>query len=248
MENKPVIHEHPHPVDASARIDNAYYLHHCKTLERPASYAACLSRLTDIDAGRTNERTAECAKTLAEGRCEAAGMREREKLAGTALFYFPRPAKPFLPVKVAGDFGVPITNLTDPALIPKAGGPAKALPPITHRAPRVPAAAPDDYAGAITAAVAKLNAATPENPIAGNDPALKTIAADLAARGEVTVPPRVAPVDPLVAFKEKMAAGVSPVAAATQIAATAAAARPKIEPGETPLQYARRLAALKTNP
>lgn len=227
-ENKPIIHEKNYPVEASAGVDNAYYLHHCKTLERPVSYAACLSRLADIDAGRTNERTAECAKTLREGRCAAAGMREQERLHGSALFYFPRNInKPFLPVKVAGDFGVLITNLTDPALIPKAPSKAKTLPPITHRVPRDPLADSGSLADAINNAVAELN--TTVNTIATpvDKEAAKGMLIDMAARGQLPVPPMVKPGEAQV------------------IAVVAKPARPAMQPGETPLQYARRLAALK---
>lgn len=128
--NEIITHDTKYPPSASAGGDNAYYLKTCKTLERPASYAACLSRLSDIDAGQTNERTMECAKSLREGRCVAAGMREQEHLAGAALYFFPRnSSKPYLPVKVAGDFGIEITNLTDPALIPKSHQPRPIVVP-----------------------------------------------------------------------------------------------------------------------
>jgi hypothetical protein len=136
--NEIVKHDTHFPASASAGGDNAYYLKTCATLERPAAYAACLSRLSEIDAGSSNERTAECAKSLREGRCVAAGMREQEQLAGAALFYFPRnPSKPFLPAKIAGDFGIEITNLTDPALIPASHRPARPARP----APAAPAPA-----------------------------------------------------------------------------------------------------------
>jgi hypothetical protein len=220
MQNQPVEHDTKFPVTASAGADNAYYLRHCSAIERGPSYAACLSRLHDIDVGVSNERTAQCDKAVREGRCVAHGMREQESLAGTALFYFPRTNKPFLPVSVAGDFGVLITNLTDPALIPK---PVKAFG--EKPAPRAPAAKVEQELQVDALAVAITNAAAkPENEPAKQQP-------------EIT--PEPAPAATFAPTEEpaKMATNM--------VAQMCAGTAPKIQPGETPLQFARRMAALR---
>lgn len=217
--NEPIKHDTAFPPTASAGPDNAYYLRHCAEIERGPAYTACLARLNDIDAGRSNERTAQCEKAVRENRCVAKGMREQEQLAGAALFYFPRLNKPFLPAAVAGDFGVLITNLTDPALIPKNHQPK---PTGAHFTPTAPAKTLDDrltdattngFAEAISAAVAEAADTSPA-------PAPKPVPAPTPA-------PKPTPAAP------------APVQAAKP-------ARPPMLPGETPLQYARRLAAQST--
>lgn len=201
MHNEPVKHDKPHPVAASAGADNAYYLRGCPVVERSPAYAACLYRLHEADAGRETELNRQCAGAIRQGRCIAHGMREAEQLAGVALYYFPRLAKPFLPVKTAGDFGVLVTNHTDPALIPKAPAP-KPKP-----APKVDAGS---YADAINAALAT-----------------KPVTMEEIKQAVATIPPEQLP--PLL---PKM---LAPSDDHT------------IQPGETPLQYARRMAALRTS-
>jgi hypothetical protein len=189
MENQIIKHDQSYPPSASAGGNNAYYLQTCKTLERPASYAACLSRLADIDAGRTNERTSECSKSLREGRCTAAGMREQEQLAGAALFFYPRnPSKPFLPASVAGDFGVEITNLTDQSLIPASHKPRPIGTEIRRPAPAAPKSTSvldnidaGGYAAALNAAPAPKPAPVAKAPITKDD------LAKLAKPGETMI-------------------------------------------------------------
>ncbi|MFK3741007.1 hypothetical protein [Massilia sp. TN1-12] len=226
MKNNPITHDTPFPPDASAGANNAYYLHHCAAIERGPAYAACLSRLHDIAGGRSNERTSECEKTLREGRCVAAGMREQEQLAGQALYYFPRLNKPFLPVSVAGDFGVLITNHTDPALIPaqpkpfgvRASAPSRPTAPARTLDDHLTTATTSGFAEALSAAVAE---------------AADTPAPAPAQTQAWPMMPKPAPT-PAPAPKV-VTAGPPPKPA-----------RPPMLPGETPLQYARRLAAQST--
>lgn len=216
MKNEPIVHNTSHPVTASAGPDNAYYLHHCAEIERGPAYTACLSRLKDIDAGRSNERTAQCEKAVREKRCVAHGMREQEQLAGSALFYFPRSNKPFLPASVAGDFGVLITNLTDPALIPKKT--AKALPK--------PVDVVDKELAVDVLSKAIGNAA--------QSPTGLTTVADVKKAIEAMPAASLPPLPPM-----------APSQTAAQIVAETTSTAPKIQPGETPLQFARRMAELR---
>lgn len=178
--NEIVKHEKNFPPSASEGGDNAYYLRTCEIVGRSPSYASCLWRMREIDAGRVTSLISECAG--AGSRCQARGMREQEQLQGVALYYFPRHSKPFLPAKVAGDFGVLITNLTDPALVPKEPKPrpiGSAWP-----APKKPTSVLDKidtgtYADAINAP----RAATPAAPPA-KKPITKEDLAKLALPGE----------------------------------------------------------------
>ena len=110
-------HDTAFPPTASEGGDNAYYLRGCEVVQRSPSYASCLWKIREIEAGRVTPMNSDCAG--AGSRCQAREMRQQEQLQGAALYYFPRKKPPFLPVKVAGDFGVLITNLTDPAIVPK---------------------------------------------------------------------------------------------------------------------------------
>jgi len=228
MQNQPIEHDVKHPISASTGPDNAYYLRHCPVVERGPSYAACLSRLHDIAGGRVNERTMQCERAVREGRCIAKGMREQEELAVTALFYFPRASKPFLPVSVAGDFGVLITNLTDPALIPKPVKPFGVKSPVRP----VPTKLQEELQTDVLAQAIN-NAATAALNAGASMEQVKEAIAAIPPEQLPALPPTVAP-----AFEPvKMAAEM-----VTQMASGGA---PKIQPGETPLQYARRMAALR---
>jgi len=219
MKNEPIKHDQNHPPAASARGENAYYLRGCETVQRSPSYASCLFKLAEVQAGRDNDYNRECGTAIRAGRCHAKGMREQELLQGVALYYFPRtpPQALHVAVKDAGDFGVRITNLTDPTLIPK-DPPARGTRVISKPSKTKPTdpldaeldAAAGGYAAAITAAVADL----PEEP---------PVPASVAPPVKVTPPPAPAP---------------KPVPAAPTHAG-----RPPMISGETPLQYARRIAA-----
>jgi hypothetical protein len=202
MNNEPIKHDQNYPPSASGGGDNAYYLKGCEAVERVPAYASCLYKLVEYEAGRSHQLHSDCHNAMRQHRCRAVGMREEEKLKGAALYYFPRkpPQALLLPFATAGDFGVRITNLTDPALIPKDPKSMNARSTPVQKAKPVDAldqeldAVQDGYAAAITAAVAKTTAAAP------------------APKPEPKAEP---------------------------------AARPTMLPGETPLQYARRIAATR---
>lgn len=221
MINEPIKHDTNYPPAASAGGNNAYYLKGCEVVERSPSYASCLFKIGEKDAGREHEQHRECSN--AGSRCAARGMRDQEKLAGVALYFFPRtpPQALHVPFKIAGDFGVRITNLTDPAHIPrdpKSAGDRFVNKPLAKEKAIDPLDAELDamstgYAAAITAAVAEL----PPEPAPA--PAPKS-------------PPIVVPPKPVAAAPapKSMPTVTNP-------------GRPPMEAGETPLQYARRIAA-----
>jgi hypothetical protein len=222
MINEPIKHDTNYPPSASAGGNNAYYLKGCDAVQRSPSYAACLFKIGEIEAGRENVLHNDCAAACRQGKCLAREMRDQEQLAGAALYYFPRtpPQALHLPFKVAGDFGVRITNLTDPALIPR--DPKKGDRFAAKPFPKVKPVDPLDaeleamsggYADAITAAVAELPPAAPA-------PAPKS--------------------PPIIVQPAPVAAPPKPMPAVTSVG------RPPMQAGETPLQYARRIAASRT--
>lgn len=216
--NEPIHHDQHYPVTASAGGDNAYYLKGCSTVQRSPSYASCLFKISEVEAGRVNDYNRECSVAINGKTCEALGMRDQEQLQGVAMFYFPRAKNIYLPVAVAGDFGVPITNLTDKALIPaepKRGFVPKAAKPSSSILDAIDGE--NDYAKAINASLAESSAGKANaGPMPGDFPIDRKIKAM-----------------PLPTFPQGTPAPV-----------LRTHSRPPINPGETPLQYARRINGL----
>jgi hypothetical protein len=79
-----------YPPGDSAKVDNAYYLPGCEHRQHSPSYAACLFKITEIEAGRPQDLWSECMPAIKGGSCRALGMRHEEQLAGQALYYHPR--------------------------------------------------------------------------------------------------------------------------------------------------------------
>lgn len=99
-----------HPPIASRGGDNAFYLKGCPIVQHQPSYAACLFKIEEIEAGRPeNVINKECECAIRGNGCPALNMRQDEQLAGQALYYFPRQ---FIRNQV-------ITNLTPASEIPK---------------------------------------------------------------------------------------------------------------------------------
>jgi len=216
-----------YPPSASAGGDNAHYLSGCETVGRSPAYASCLFKISELKAGRRPEIYRDCHNAIEARQCRAVDMREEEELKGQAIYFFPRrpPQLLTLPLSVAGDFGVRISNLTPPHMIPKDPKPTSSRfkPSVERTKPLTPPkmdaldkellnATSNGFADAITSAVNEL-------------PKMEAIT-------EVTLPAK-EPAKPAPVIEPKLA----PVAAAQPVA------RPAMLPGETPLQYARRLAA-----
>lgn len=224
MKNEPIKHEHPFPPSASAGAENAYYLRGCDVVQRSPSYASCLFKISEAERGADREIYRECTQAIAQRRCQAVEMREQERLQGVAMFYFPRkpPQALHLPYSVTGDFGVRITNLTDPALIPKDPKPSGNRFSSVRSKPAAPAKTLDEHLTAATSG--------------GFAEAISAAVADAAAPAAVTLP-HTGPVP------EPKPLGPAPASTPIVVQPLVKPARPPMQPGETPLQYARRLAA-----
>lgn len=206
-----------YPPSASAGGDNAFYLRGCDIVQRSPSYSSCLWKISEHEAGRTHPLHADCIPSIANKTCAAIHMRNEELLKGEALFYFPRQ---FIQNQI-------ITNLTLPDEIPRMPGKRRVIDVVTKSAPKeaptaadrefdTPAPEEDSYAAAINAEMKKL-AETP------------------AALAPKVVAP--APAPKVVAA---LAVNATPPELKTLIAS-----RPVVMmlPNESPLQYARRVAA-----
>jgi|GEM_PF-2657083 len=212
MNNEPIKHDKAFPPSASAGGDNAYYLKGCETVQRSPAYASCLFKITEFEAGRSHDIYRDCHEAIRMRKCLALGMREEEQLKGVALYFFPRipPQVLTLPLTTTGEFGVRVSNLTPPNLLPKDPKPAGRFHAGVNKSPvkdkataldRELAAADQGYAGAINAALEDL--AAPASP-------------DIKVRMQEVI--------------KVTAASIQP-------------AKPAMQPGESPLAYARRIAA-----
>jgi hypothetical protein len=233
MKNEPIKHDTAHPAAASAGGDNAYYLKGCDIAQRSPAYASCLFKMAEYDAGRHHEIYRECNAAFGMKQCQAFAMRDEEMLAGQAMYYFPRkpPQALLLPLSVGGDFGVRVTNLTPSHLLPKDPKPKGRFNVSMNKSPLKEhptaidreLAETDGYAAAINAAVAAL----PPGP----------------QKDFLT-----APVDMTVEVKRVIAVTASQPVTAPPAPQNAPTARPAMQAGESPLQYARRVAATRNQP
>lgn len=217
-----------HPPSASASGDNAYYLQGCDTVGRSPAYASCLFKLDELKAGRRHEIYRDCHAAIEARQCKAVGMREEEQLKGQAIYFLPR--RPPLPLtlsqSVAGDFGVRITNLTPPHLIPKE---LKSVGRINASAARDKPYVPQQPD--------TLDEVLMEATTNGFAQILTSLVSDVTSEEECA--------DMALSIKKPANPASAFVVKPTTVAAAQPAARPAMMAGETPLQYARRLAAAR---
>lgn len=217
MKDEPIKHEKPFPPSASAGGDNAYYLRGCDTVNRSPAYASCLFKISEFEAGRDHEIYRDCYEAIRTKKCRAISMREQEQLQGVALYYFPRkpPQALLVPVDKCGEFGVRISNLTPPDWIPKDPKPSK---------PRF---------------------AAPVGKSAVTDVKTTTMAGELAAAEQGYAAAINAALNEPASVDMAVAVNATPAKPQTPPPAPKAApvARPPMQAGESPLQYARRIAA-----
>lgn len=85
------IDDETYPLEASESGDNAYYIPHgCECSPRPA-YASCLAKCSARKKGRLDERYSDCSAAIGGKRCPALVMRKEEKEKGIALYFVSRP-------------------------------------------------------------------------------------------------------------------------------------------------------------
>jgi hypothetical protein len=81
-----------HGVEKSASGKENGYIHQCTVVEHHMSYAACLSRIDAIKAGKGMADWKPCEVAMSQRTCRAVQMREEELLKGKAIFFTPRGA------------------------------------------------------------------------------------------------------------------------------------------------------------
>lgn len=208
------------PISASKRGDNAYYLGGCHVVGHSPSYAACLHKLD------TGDHT--CTGAVGMHQCQARLMRDAEELQGKALYYVPRQKLE------QGLARVPAWSVPPPNL-PRTTTSAPSAAP----APKSPLIDKGGYADAINAAmnssgmVLDLSAVRPKGePLAGGASPADINKATQAIAASVTV---VKPTLPPATVLHSNTSGAHP----------RPAPRLAMQPGETPMQYARRCAAAR---
>lgn len=85
------VDDETYPLEASASGDNAFYIPHgCECSPRPA-YASCLAKCAARKKGRLDERYSDCSAAIGGKRCPALVMRKEEIDKGQALYFVSRP-------------------------------------------------------------------------------------------------------------------------------------------------------------
>lgn len=221
MNIKPVETSEVNPPSVSGSPYNAFYLPGCKAAERSPAYASCLFKLEEFDADRPVAYAGECNSAIRGKQCPACDMRDQERLAGKALFFMPS----------ATYKGKLVTNLTPPELLPTRRPGTAAPRPHISADPRAA-----NYQGRYSEYVPKVAPGAEANvPVVSAAGSFDSpyAAAINAAMSEATKPapnPAPAPIP---------APAVKPQAVEAKPAALA------MLPGETPMQYARRVAATR---
>lgn len=85
------IDDETYPVEASESGDNAFYMNGCDAVGGRPNYAACLAKCAARKKGRLSELYSECSAAIGGKRCPALEMRKQEIAAGKALYFISRP-------------------------------------------------------------------------------------------------------------------------------------------------------------
>lgn len=79
-----------YPPSKSMAGTNAYYMDYCTTGEQRPGYAVCLHKIKAFEEGRMRDQLGACAGAIQWKTCPAMGLRDKEALEGRALFYLDR--------------------------------------------------------------------------------------------------------------------------------------------------------------
>ncbi len=231
MKNEPTTEvSKNHPPSMSASPYNSYYLRGCEVAQNQPAYSACLWKISELKTGRPIETASACNQAIQGRRCAAQDMREQELLQGVALFYYPSTyyrnqvinnLTPEHELPRTTGPGAPPSN--DPRAANFAGRYREYVAPGANKRQKqnaplssVAKSIPDDdgYAAAINAAMQELTTTAEDD----------TFDIPVGAPTLPTVTPKV-----VEAVVEKMQ--------------QTGLLRLAMEPGESPLAYARRVAA-----
>lgn len=79
-----------YPIEASQSGDNAYYFTGCPVSSGRLNYAACLAKCRTRKAGKLGEQYSDCSVLIGKRQCKALEMFAEEKEAGVALYFTSR--------------------------------------------------------------------------------------------------------------------------------------------------------------
>ena len=216
------------PISNSESPYNAYYLRGCSVVARSPSYASCLAKIGQLNQGFPMSYCEECNVAIRKGDCDAVGMRQQETLAGVALFF--QPSQSYRNKQ--------ITNLTPEEELPVSLTDNRHVKPYISSDPRAAncEGRHSDYIPKFKGqtAATQENAKRP-NPTRSGDTSSAAIEVDgyaaainAAMRELDNAPPVTKPAPPPPVTKP-----------------AAPTVRPAMMENESPLQYARRIAALR---
>lgn len=84
------IDDEKYPLEASESGDNAFYFAGCPAMARP-NFASCLAKCRARKKGRLDERYSDCSALIGKRECIALKMRKEEKEKGHAIYFISRP-------------------------------------------------------------------------------------------------------------------------------------------------------------
>lgn len=235
------------PLASSASGKNAYYIGTCRHTEHNPAYAACLDKIRRAASGEAIDTR--CTSAINLSTCQAKNMRQSEELAGHALYFVEREAIATNHNKVP-PWAVKPTGPNEPSAIKQPAADKYNSPHVYvggEHGRRKPSA-PDDggsYADAINEAIKETTRPrTPEmdamvGHIHGN-PAFSV--ENVAKSLEDAVQKTPAPAHSKSEYARRVAQGDTSVLPPVPKTVTPA---PTMQPGETPLAFARRVAATR---
>lgn len=226
-----------YPPSKSAETYNAFYLKGCDHAQRSPSYTSCLFKINETEAGRTHW-SPECETAIQRRECPAMAMRDEEKLAGKAMFF----------QQARVHRGFLITNLTPVESLPTRSEPGahiSADPRAANYKGRLEPYIPPKNRDAKPAAAKP----APKREVGLVDTGSMADALNHALTGKAhsEVTPRAVsePASAPVTLEFKQEVRTAPAATSPVQAAAGVTTKTPIAmlPGESPLAYARRVAA-----
>jgi hypothetical protein len=88
--NEPVKSDKTYPPSKSASPDNGYYLKGCDAVQHSPAYAACLFKIKFTQDDKPVMAAPECICAIKDVSCAALEMKQSEELKGVAMFFFER--------------------------------------------------------------------------------------------------------------------------------------------------------------
>ena len=233
-----------YPPEASASGDNAFYIPHgCECSPRP-NFASCLAKCAARKKGRLDERYSDCSAAIGTKRCPALAMRKEELDKIVAIYFISRPKlqafndyrhrmerESWALLQETGKRRRKPTEEYEPEALPddlptfNPAGVAGFRP-----GGKISSSGVGSYEEVINAEIARLNGSNPSPEPSGDVQSFKTRNDEDNGYGSI------------------LGRLVSEEAQEQSLPAKPAKELPPMNPGESPLAYARRIQAMNEEP